>query len=194
MRALGYSSEEILDRFFDTDTFHIHDENIVMDLVPDRLRGEVATFDIKDDEGNVIIEEGRRVTGRHIRQIQKTKLTQFSVPEEYFLGRSLAKDIIDAETGEVLLECNTEITEEALEKLRAEKIQDVEVLYSNELDCGSYISDTLRTDITRDQLEALVEIYRMMRLVSRRLKRQRKPCFKIYSLLKIVMIYLQWVE
>lgn len=163
LRALGYSSEEILDRFFDTDTFHIEDENIVMDLVPDRLRGEVATFDIKDDAGNVIIEEGRRVTGRHIRQIQKTKLTQFSVPEEYFLGRSLAKDIIDAETGEVLLECNTEITEEIVEKLRAAKIQDVEVLYSNELDCGPYISETLRSDVTRDQLEALVEIYRMMR-------------------------------
>ena len=163
LRALGYTSEEMLDMFFDTDTFSINEETIVLSLVPDRLRGEVAAFDIQDADGKVIVEQGRRITGRNIRQIAKAGITDLEVPVDYILGRSLAKNIIDQETGEVLLECNTEITEEVIEKLREAKVTDIETIYSNELDCGPYISDTLRADVTRDELDALVEIYRMMR-------------------------------
>jgi DNA-directed RNA polymerase subunit beta len=163
LRALGYTSEEMLDMFFDTDTFSLDDEKIVLDLVPDRLRGEVASFDIMDGSGKVIVEEGRRITSRHIRQMSKANLEQLDVPLDYILGRSLAKNIIDTSTGEVLVECNTEISEEVLEKLREAKIEKFETIYSNELDCGPYISETLKTDITRDELDALVEIYRMMR-------------------------------
>lgn len=163
LRALGYTSEEMLDMFFDTDTFSLDDEKIVLDLVPDRLRGEVASFDITDGSGKVIVEEGRRITSRHIRQMSKANLEQLDVPLGYILGRSLAKNIIDTSTGEVLVECNTEVSEEVLEKLREAKIEKFKTIYSNELDCGPYISETLKTDITRDELDALVEIYRMMR-------------------------------
>src|SRR5690625_1381049 len=85
------------------------------------------------------------------------------VPMEYLLGRALAKDVVDEKTGELLLECNTEITLEVLETLTKAGITRIETLYTNELDCGPFISDTLRADPTRTQLEALVEIYRMMR-------------------------------
>src|SRR5690606_27986226 len=122
-----------------------------------------ATFDIKDKKGKVLVEGGRRITARNIRQLEKAGVDEMAVPAEYLLGRAFAKDVIDAETGEVLLECNTEITADTLEKLSSVNTQTIETLYTNELDCGPFISETLRVDPTRTQLEALVEIYRMMR-------------------------------
>jgi len=164
LRALGYVSEQMLEMFFETSTFTLgKNGEFTFKVVPSRLRGDVATFDIKDKKGKVLVEEGRRVTARHIRQLEKAGIDEMAVPAEYLVGRSLAKDVIDAETGEVLLECNTEITEEVLEKLSNAGVSTIETLYTNELDCGPFISETLRIDPTRSQLEALVEIYRMMR-------------------------------
>ncbi|WP_045860751.1 DNA-directed RNA polymerase subunit beta [Teredinibacter purpureus] len=164
LRALGYSAEEMLGMFFETSKFKLADEGRVkLELVPARLRGDVTTYEIKDSSGNIIVEEGRRITARHIRVLEKAGVTELDLPTEYLLGRSLAKNIIDTGTGEVLLECNTEITEEVLEGLVKAGVADIETLYTNELDCGPFVSDTLRADPTRTELEALVEIYRMMR-------------------------------
>ncbi len=163
LRALGYSSEEILELFFETNSFYLGDDEYAFDLLPSRLRGEVAAFDITDEKGKIIVEQGRRVTARHIKQLEKAKISKLSVPLDYVLGRALAKDIVNTETGELLFECNTEITEEVLEALKANSIESVETLFTNELDCGPFVSDTLRSDPTSDQLDALVEIYRMMR-------------------------------
>ncbi len=164
LRALGFSSQEMLAMFFETSSFTLGaDGQFSYEVVPSRLRGDVATFDIKDDKGNVIIEEGRRITARHIRLLEKAGVDQMDVPSEYLLGRSLAKDVVDTRTGELLFECNTEITVDALNKLVAAGVQKIETLYTNELDCGAFISETLRIDPTRTQLESLVEIYRMMR-------------------------------
>ncbi|HTF84212.1 MAG TPA: DNA-directed RNA polymerase subunit beta [Cellvibrio sp.] len=164
LRALGFSSQEMLEMFFETSNFKV-DKNgqFVFEVVPSRLRGDVATFDIKDKKGNIIIEEGRRITARHIRLLEKAGVDQMEVPSEYLLGRSLAKDVVDTKTGEVLFECNTEITADILAKLAAAGVEKIETLYTNELDCGPFVSETLRIDPTRTQLEALVEIYRMMR-------------------------------
>ncbi len=164
LRALGYTSEEMLEMFFETSTFELTgDKEYLLELVPSRLRGDMATFDIKDKKGNVLIEEGRRITARHIRNLEKANVAQLLVPESYLLGRALAKDIVDTESGEVLFECNTEITEEVLEKLSETGVSSIETLYTNELDRGPFVSETLRVDPTRTELEALVEIYRMMR-------------------------------
>ena len=127
----------------------------------ERLRGEIATFDLMDEKGNVIVERGRRVTARHIRQM--SKLTHLTVPADYITGRSLAKDLVDPETGEVIAECNTEIDTALMGKIAAKGIKRIETIYTNELDCGPFVSHTLRSDPTRTPLEALVEIYRMMR-------------------------------
>ena len=163
LRALGYSSEEILGMFFDTSIFHQKKDGFTLELDLERLRGEITVFDIKDNKGAVVVEKGRRVTARHIRDLEKGKVTSLEVPVEYLIGRRVAKDIADAKTGELLLECNAEITVENLELLSEAGIKDIETLYTNDLDCGPFISDTLRADPTRTQLEALVEIYRMMR-------------------------------
>ncbi len=163
MRALGMSTEEILDEFFETSKFHIEKSGFSVELVPSRLRGETATFDIKDGEGGVIVEEGRRITQKHIRQLEKAGLERLEVPMEYLFGKTLAKDQIDTKTGELICPCNTEITPEVLERMAQGGITHIETLYTNDLDCGSFISDTLKLDTTGSQLEALVEIYRMMR-------------------------------
>ena len=163
LRALGYNSEEILGKFFDTSIFHFKKDVFSLELDPERLRGEIAVFDIKDKKGAVVVEKGRRITARHIRELEKSKVTTLEVPQEYLIGRSLAQDAADPKTGELLLECNTEITEENLALMLESGITDIETLYTNDLDCGPFISDTLRADPARTQMEALVEIYRMMR-------------------------------
>jgi len=163
LRALGYNTEEILANFFETETYRLEDKTAKLKLIPSRLRGDTAAFDIKDNEGNVIVEASRRITARHIRQLEKANVTELEVPVDYLLGEALAKDIIDTKTGEVIAPANAEITAEILENLVAAGIKEFETIYTNELDCGPFMSDTLRADPTNSPLEALVEIYRMMR-------------------------------
>jgi len=163
LRALGLSNEDILDTFFEKNTYHIKGENVKWDLQPTRLRGEIAINDIKDNNGNVIVEKGRRISPRHIQQIQKANIKQLEFPLEYIVGKVIAKPIVDPDTGEVIASVNTEVTAQLLEQLIDAKIESIYTLYVNELDRGLYISDTLRIDTTTTQLEALVEIYRMMR-------------------------------
>jgi len=162
LRALGYDNEQILDMFFETNTFHIGKSDIKLDLVPERLRGEMATFDIKV-KNKVVVEEGRRITARHIRELDTAGVKTLVVPEDYLFGKTLAHNVVDQETGELVANANDEITAEMLEKLRDAGIKHVRTLFVNDLDRGPYISSTLRIDPTTSELDAMVEIYRMMR-------------------------------
>jgi DNA-directed RNA polymerase subunit beta len=163
LRALGYTAEQVLTLFFETNTFHLSKEKLELELLPDRLRGETLNFDVTDGKGNLIIEKGRRITMRHIKELDKAGLKKIEVPREYVLGKVLARDVVNKATGEILFDANTEISKDVLDKLIAKGVSDVMVLYTNDLDHGPYISDTLRIDSTRTALEAQVEIYRMMR-------------------------------
>ncbi|MDY0208229.1 MAG: DNA-directed RNA polymerase subunit beta, partial [Pseudomonas sp.] len=163
LRALGYTTEEILATFYATNVFHVSAEETSLELVPQRLRGEMATFDIKDDNDKVIVEEGRRITSRHINQLEKAGITKLVVPTEYIVGVTTAKPIVHPATGEILVECNTELTAEMLQTVVDAQVVQIEALYTNDIDCGPFVSDTLKIDSTTNQLEALVEIYRMMR-------------------------------
>ena len=163
MRALEYTSEEILETFFDTNTFFIDDGAVSAQLIAERLRGDVATFDIVGSDGKVIVETGRRITARHVRLLEDSGMSKLAVPNEYLLDQVTAKDLIDQATGEVAIPCNTVITEEVIGALMELGVSEFETIYTNDLDCGPFISDTLRIDPSRNKLEALVEIYRMMR-------------------------------
>ena len=163
LRALEYSSEEILEMFFDTNVFHVKKDGFSVDLRADRMRGDVSSFDITDKDGNVIVEVGRRITARHVRLLEESGLKRLDVPREYLLERVTARDLIDKESGEILLPCNSIITDEVLDQLLEHNVKEIETIYTNDLDQGPYISDTLRIDSTTNKLEALVEIYRMMR-------------------------------
>ncbi|MFM8812717.1 MAG: DNA-directed RNA polymerase subunit beta [Methylophilaceae bacterium] len=163
LKALGYTPEQILQTFFDTDTFHITAKAVSFELVPERLRGEVAKFDILAKDGSVIVAKDKRITVKHIRDMEKAGISKIEVPEEFLFGRTIASNIIDKQTGEVVVSANEEVTESVLAKLRDAGISKINTLYSNDLDHGDYIAQTLRVDEIPDQYSARVAIYRMMR-------------------------------
>ena len=163
LRALGYSTEQILAHFFETSTFTIVDDGLRFELNSERLRGEIAAFDIKDQSGRCLVEAGRRITSRHIRTMEKAGIHTLEVVDEYGYGRILANDVVDTGTGEVIAEANDEFNEHLLERLREAGVESINTLYINDVDRGPYISSTLGIDQTRTKIEAQVEIYRMMR-------------------------------
>lgn len=163
LRALEFTSDEILALFFETTSFEVKDGKVLMELVPSRLRGETAAFDIKDANGDVLVEKGRRITARHIKSIEKQGIDTLEVPHEYIIGRVVAKNYIDESTGEVIAEANSELSLELMAELVKAGHSKIDTLYINEVDSGAYMSETLRVDSTNNRLEALVEIYRMMR-------------------------------
>jgi len=163
LRALEMPTEEILALFFETNQVRVDGEKYLADIVPDRLRGETAQFDILDNKGKVVVETGRRISARHTRALEKAKITELEVPADYLVGRVFARDYINTETGEVIVSANDELTLENIAEMTEAGIKAFDTLYINELDHGAYISDTLRIDGSSNKLEALVEIYRMMR-------------------------------
>ena len=163
LRALDYSTEEILALFFETDRIQLQPEGATISLVADRLRGQELEFDIVNARGTVIVEAEKRLTARHIRDLEKAGLEEMKVPDSFLLGRSLSRDQVDTSTGELLASANDQITDELLESLRAVGLVEFETVYTNDLDHGPYISETLRVDPSHNALEAQVEIYRMMR-------------------------------
>src|SRR5688500_10256459 len=163
LRALGYNNEEMLRAFFEINTFHIDPkEGVQLELVPERLRGETLDFDLADGD-KVIVEAGKRITARHVKQLEQAGVAALAVPDAYLVGRILSHDVVDAATGELLATANDEISEDQLGKFRKAGIDAVGTIWVNDLDRGPYLSNTLRIDSTKTKLEALVEIYRMMR-------------------------------
>jgi len=161
LRALGYSEEEMLDLFFETNEFFLG-EQVELKLIPERLKGETASFDIMlGDE--VLVAEGKRITALHVRKLQQADVDTLPVPTEYLEGKVLANDIVDESSGELLAKANDELTAESVQKLKKAGVKSIHTLWVNDLDRGPYLSQTLRIDPTTTPLEALVEIYRMMR-------------------------------
>jgi len=163
LKAIGLTSEAILSQFFVFDQFELQNEGAMMEFVGDRWKGEMARFDITDRSGKVLVEKDKRVNAKHLRDIAAAKIERISVPEDFLIGRVLATNIVDADTGELIASANDEITEGVLSALRIAGVTNIQTLYTNDLDCGPYISQTLRTDETADQMAARVAIYRMMR-------------------------------
>jgi DNA-directed RNA polymerase subunit beta len=163
LKSIGMTHEQILATFFEFDTFHFSKKGIAFEVVPERLRGEVAKFDILDKAGELIFAKEKRITVKHIRQMAEAGIKKIVVPDEFMIGRVVAHNIVSAETGEILANANDEITEDLLAKLAASGVEQVQTLYVNDLDRGAYISSTLRIDETADQWASRVAIYRMMR-------------------------------
>ena len=162
LRALGMNETEVLDVFFDKNTFFLSKDGVALELVPARLRGETATFEIRIGD-QVVVEEGRRITARHVRQLEDAGVRRLAVPRDYIYGKILAHDVVNTDTGEIIAKANEVITAASAEKIIDAGITEIRTLFVNDLDRGPYVSDTLRIDPTKNRLEALVEIYRMMR-------------------------------
>jgi DNA-directed RNA polymerase subunit beta len=163
LKAIGYTPEQILENFFSFDSFHISRKSILFELLPERLRGDTARFDILSKNGKVIVQKDKRITVKHVREMQQAGIDRLEVPEDFLLGRVLAHNVVDKETGEILALANDEITETLLGKLRDADVEEIRTIYTNDLDQGAYISQTLKIDETADEMAAQVAIYRMMR-------------------------------
>ncbi len=163
LKAIGYTPEKILAEFFVTDTFHLDKSYVQFEIVPDRMRGEIARFDIVTPDGKTIVAKDKRITVKHIREMREAGLEKIAVPDEFMIGRVLANNVVDTESGEIVAFANDEVTDDLIGKLRLAKIATVNTLYTNDLDQGAYISQTLRIDDSEDKNAARVAIYRMMR-------------------------------
>ncbi|MDD2723972.1 MAG: DNA-directed RNA polymerase subunit beta [Methylovulum sp.] len=162
LRALGFDNEEMIKIFFETNKFTLSAEQCLFHIVPERMRGEIAAFDIKYN-GQALVEEGRRITAKHIREMNKAGMTEVEVPREYLIGKILGHNVIEQSTGELIANVNDEITDALIERCIENNISEINTLFVNDLDRGPYISNAMRLDVTTNSLEALVEIYRMMR-------------------------------
>jgi DNA-directed RNA polymerase subunit beta len=162
LKAMDMGTEEILQNFYEVDTVQIEKVGISIELIPSRLRGQTLPVDLKI-KSKVVVEANKRITARHVRELEQAKMSSLKVEDDFLIGKVLAKDIFNQETGEVLVSANTEIDQSIIEAIREANITELHTLYINELDKGPYISTTLRADPTSNKLEALVEIYRMMR-------------------------------
>ena len=163
LKAIGYTPEQILAGFFMMDTFHISKKGIQFELKPDRMRGEIARFDIVTKQGKLIVQKDKRITVKHVREMETAGLTKITVTDDFLIGRTLGHKLVNKETGEIVANANDEITEDLLKKIVEAGVDTIETIYTNDLDQGPYISQTLRTDETADQMAAQVAIYRMMR-------------------------------
>ncbi len=163
LKALKLTNQEILEKFYETEIYKVKKNEIFqLQVIPRRLMGKIAPVDIVA-KGEVILKKGERISARHIRKIESAKLKTLDLSKEGILGQVLAKDLLDKSTGEIILEANTLIDEESMEVLETLNLKELETLYINDLEAGPYMSDTLRADATTNEIEALVEIYRMMR-------------------------------
>ncbi|MCP5140436.1 MAG: DNA-directed RNA polymerase subunit beta [Chromatiales bacterium] len=162
LRALNLSNQEMLDLFFEKNDFYLSSKGFEFGLVPQRLRGDTATFDIKIGR-KLIVEEGRRISARHVRELEDSGAKTLEVPREYLEGKILAHDVVDKATGELLARANDELTLAMVDQFIEKGVKHIQTLYVNDLDRGPYISNTLRIDSSVTRLDALVEVYRMMR-------------------------------
>ncbi len=192
LRALEYTSEEILDMFFEMDEYVVNKKGeFELSFISSRMKGETAAFNIKNKRGKVIVKQGKRITIRHIKILEDDGIKKLTVPSDFLIGKRLAKALIEKSdtdptliesptdlekvevkrgkakakpaAPEIKVEANTELTEELIELLLEKGLKKFTTIYTNDLNAGPFISDTMANDSCRSKLEALVEIYRMMR-------------------------------
>ncbi|URJ32362.1 DNA-directed RNA polymerase subunit beta [Blochmannia endosymbiont of Camponotus sp.] len=162
LRALNYTTDQILNIFFNKVVYEIQNNTLYMHLIPERLRGETASFNIAVN-GVIYVKKGRRIAAKHIRQLKKDKISKIEVPMDYIIGKVVIKDYFDKNTDMPIVTANTEISADILHNLIQSGYESIETLFSNDLDYGNYISETLRIDATTNKFDALIEIYRVMR-------------------------------
>lgn len=162
LRALGYSTEELLDLYYDTETVFLEGTSQFKAVDLDILPGQVSSLDVVHD-GKTIVKRGKKFTRSAIRKLAKAELNKIPISDEELLGKVAAEDVFDASTGEVILECNEEVTEGKLEELRKRGITTFPVLFIDNLNSGPYLRNTLLADKTDSPDGAILEIYQRLR-------------------------------
>jgi len=161
-RAMGFNNEQILDTFYEHTEYSVEDGQFVMKVVADQLKGQAAAFDIVAG-ADTIVKAGKKITARSIKQLKESGVESIVVPDDFVLGKVLSSGVTDEETGELVARTNEVLTQDTLDSIKGIKKVAFKTLYIDELEGGSYISDTLALDTTASQSDAQIEIYRMMR-------------------------------
>jgi DNA-directed RNA polymerase subunit beta len=165
LKALGYSTEELLNFFYSTETLIMVGKGKYQKIIDfDLLSGQCATRDVKHPENkSILVKKNRKFTRLAVKKMKEAGLTTLPVTEEEVATLFAARDIVDDETGEVIVECNARLSVEQVEELRQQGIEQLEVLFIDNLNVGSYLRDTLEGDSIANREEAILEIYRRMR-------------------------------
>ncbi len=173
LRAYGFDNEDMINIFFDTSYFEIKGGKILMEVIPERLDGQVLNFDIKVGD-ELIVEKNKKITKRHIRKLAKSNINTFievskgvkvpaiEVPVEYLADKLFAHNYFDKQ-GNLIAEVNTAVSTDALALLSENKIKKFETIYTSNVDDGPFISSTIALDSTRTKKDALFSIYSTMR-------------------------------
>lgn len=163
LRALGFSEEQIINYFYQAETFYIKGSKISKNVVSDVLPGQLAAADIKDKQGNLIIKAGRRFTRFSIKKLEQAGIEEIQARPEDLIGRITAQNLVDPETGEILLEVNREVTEDVWNQIQSAKIEEIKLIYINNQTVSSSVRDTLLMDKVDSPEEAMMEIYKKLR-------------------------------
>ncbi|MGD8705411.1 MAG: DNA-directed RNA polymerase subunit beta, partial [Syntrophobacterales bacterium] len=164
LKALGYSAAELLDYFYESERVYLRKDGVAKLLEDEFLTGTRSPVDIKHPKsGKVLAKKGRKLGVKLIQQLKDSKITEIPFPDENLLGRVVGRDVVDEKTGEVLIQCNEELTEEHLVTLRAQSIEYVDLLYMDGADVSPSFRNTLAVDKVEDSEAAILEIYRKLR-------------------------------
>jgi DNA-directed RNA polymerase subunit beta len=163
LKALGYSAEELLNYYYDVEEIVLDGSGYKKKVNLDLLVGQRAGFDILATDGEVVVKANRKFTKAAIRKLAEKNIEFIPVPEEDVVGKIASTDIVDASTGEVIIECNQEITATKLEELRSRGINEFKVLFIDNLYVGPYLRETLLLDRIGSPEDAMIEIYRRLR-------------------------------
>jgi DNA-directed RNA polymerase subunit beta len=163
LRALGYSTQDLLNYFYSTETVFVEKaDKYSKSIEYDLLSGQRATRDVKLG-ADVLVKKNTKFTRAAIRKMKEAKLERMPVEVDELIGKVAAHDVVDPETGEVLVEVNEELTEQKLERLREAGIESFKILFIDGLNVGSYLRDTLLADKVKTQEDSILEIYRRLR-------------------------------
>ena len=163
LKALGYNTQELLNYYYDTETIYIlskdqYAKSIEYELLP----GQRATHDITVGD-DVLVRKNRKFTRAAIRKLKSAGLDYLPIDFTEVIGKVAAEDVIDEDTGEILLAVNEEVTEARIDALNEAGINEFKVLFIDGLNVGSYLRDTLLVDKVQSQDEGILEIYRRLR-------------------------------
>ena len=167
LRALGMSTEDLLNYFYGTDTVSLHTDT---DNVPtkafrhEHLLGMRASHDVRHPEtGEVLVKEGRKFTRGALRKTKEAGVQQIPITTQDIIGRVAARDVVDPDTNEVLVACNDEISPEQFELLAARGVAQFDVLFIDDSPTGPALRDTLLQDKVTSPGQAKIEVYRRLR-------------------------------
>ncbi|MEJ2364284.1 MAG: DNA-directed RNA polymerase subunit beta [Deltaproteobacteria bacterium] len=164
LRALGYSPEELLGYFYQSERVYLKDDGVAKPLDESFMLGARAPLDITDPKsGKVLAKKGRKLGTKLIQQLKESAISEISFPDENLVGRVVGRDVVDEATGEVLIQCNETINEEHLLTLRAHSVEYLDLLHMEGVDVSPSFRNTLLMDKIEDSEAAILEIYRKLR-------------------------------